>query len=281
MRLSYSPVTLGERVKHFDAGAFALTEAAYPPKLQLPRHAHSSPTISFILDGSCTEFVGKTAHECRPYRPVLKPAGETHSNRYGRSGAKCVLIEIKPDGLEMIRAFSRILDHVSYVQEASFYGLAKRIHREFKIMDSAAALSIEGLVLELMGELTRRTTTVSSPKAPLWLREAREHMDGHFRERISLFRVGALVGIHPAHVARMFRRHYQCTVGEYVRRLRLDDAAKRIAGSADSLSDIAITSGFYDQSHFTHAFKLQMGVTPAEFRDNVQRDKPTKTPRPS
>ncbi len=111
------------------------------------RHAHASATISFVLKGSCTEIVGKATHECSLYAPILKPPGEAHSNQYGRTGAKCMLIEIKPEGLEMIRTFSRVLDRVSHVQEAPFYGLAMRIHREFEIMDSAAALSIEGLVL--------------------------------------------------------------------------------------------------------------------------------------
>ncbi|MDQ3173827.1 MAG: hypothetical protein M3Q91_08980 [Acidobacteriota bacterium] len=147
MKPSYSPITLGEEVKQFNAGAFSLTEAVYPPALRLPRHAHASATISFVLKGSCTEIVGKATHECSLYAPILKPPGEAHSNQYGRTGAKCMLIEIKPEGLEMIRTFSRVLDRVSHVQEAPFYGLAMRIHREFEIMDSAAALSIEGLVL--------------------------------------------------------------------------------------------------------------------------------------
>lgn len=270
MRVVFSPVTLGKRVKQFDAGAFALTEAVYHPAFELPRHAHAAATISFVIKGSCTEIVGKSAFECSPYGPILKPPGEEHSNQYGRTGAKCLLIEIRPDGLEMIRTFSPILDHVFHAHEGSYYGLAMRIHKEFLTMDSAAALSIEGLVLELMGMATRRSAEGLSPKPPRWLREAREFINENFRERISLLSLAALVDVQPAYLARVFRKHYQCTLGHYVRRLRLNHASKELGHSSVSLADIATATGFYDQSHFTHAFKLHTGVTPAEFRHACQ-----------
>jgi len=50
-----------------------------------------------------------------------------------------------------------------------------------------------------------------------------------------------------------------------VRQLRLDYASKKITHSTESIANIATTAGFYDQSHFTHAFKIHTGVTPAGF----------------
>jgi AraC family transcriptional regulator len=273
MNTGYSPVTLGERVKQFDAGVFALTEAVYPPALALPRHVHECATISVVLRGFCTETVRNSAHECGPYGLILKPAGEVHANKYGRAGAKCLLIEVKPEGLEMIRAFSGILDQVVHARGGSLSVLATRIYREFQVMDGASALTIEGLALEMMGEATRRKLEASATKPPRWLREARDLLNGHFTERISLFKVAACVGVNPVYLSRMFRKHYRCTVGDYLRRLRLDYASEKVAHSGDSLAEIAAAAGFYDQSHFTHAFKLHTGVTPAEFRAAVQRSK--------
>jgi AraC family transcriptional regulator len=56
------------------------------------------------------------------------------------------------------------------------------------------------------------------------------------------------------------------SVGDYVRRLRLEWAANELATSELPLADVAIGAGFVDQSHFTRAFKRHTGVTPGRFR---------------
>jgi AraC family transcriptional regulator len=100
---------------------------------------------------------------------------------------------------------------------------------------------------------------------------ARELCHEQFAQSISLAGVAHSVGVHPAHLARMFRRHYQCTVGEYIRRLRLDHAARELTRSDRPVVDIASASGFYDQSHFTHAFKLHTGLTPTGYRSETKK----------
>lgn len=91
-----------------------------------------------------------------------------------------------------------------------------------------------------------------------------------FDQSISLLRIAETVGVHPAHLARMFRQHFQCTVGEYLRRVRLNHAALDLAGSSKSVVQIASEAGFYDQSHFTHTFKVHMGMTPTEYRSETK-----------
>jgi AraC family transcriptional regulator len=78
--------------------------------------------------------------------------------------------------------------------------------------------------------------------------------------------VACIADVHPVHLARVFRRKYNCTIGEYVRRLRVEYARRRISASNDSLIEIAMTAGFTDQSHFARTFKNHLGVTPGEYR---------------
>ena len=60
-------------------------------------------------------------------------------------------------------------------------------------------------------------------------------------------------------------------VGAYVRALRLNWAAERLAASRDSIAQIALQAGFYDQSHFSRTFKRQFGCTPLEYRTDAGR----------
>jgi len=129
--------------------------------------------------------------------------------------------------------------------------------------DIASRLAMEGLILEMLAFATRRTFQISDRREPRWLQDLCHE---HFAEPISLMTLAQTVGIHPGHLARIFRKQHQCTVGEYVRRLRLEYAAQELVRTQKSLSAIALEAGFYDQSHFTNSFKAHMGVTPYEFR---------------
>jgi AraC family transcriptional regulator len=64
----------------------------------------------------------------------------------------------------------------------------------------------------------------------------------------------------------VFRQYYGCTIGEMVRRERIDLACRELLKPEESLTAIAMTAGFYDQSHFAKAFKRLTGVTPAQYR---------------
>jgi AraC family transcriptional regulator len=80
-----------------------------------------------------------------------------------------------------------------------------------------------------------------------------------------------VVDVHPAHLARAFRQHFRVPLGSYVRRLRLDWAASRLADSAESLANVAVAAGFADQSHLTRAFKRHTGHTPGAYRQARSR----------
>jgi AraC family transcriptional regulator len=137
-------------------------------------------------------------------------------------------------------------------------------------MDPASPLVIEALALELVVEAARRQFNLSERQWPRWLNRAEEFLHAHYRGAISLRDVARAAEVHPVHLARAFRRHFHCTVGEYVRRLRIEFACQQIGHADASLLEIAVAAGFYDQSQFTRAFKRVVGVTPAVFRSSLQ-----------
>ena len=88
-------------------------------------------------------------------------------------------------------------------------------------------------------------------------------------ESLSLSQVARAVNVHPVYLAREFRRHYRCTVGEYVRRTRVEAACREMLKPDSSLAEIALICGFHDQSHFSRTFKRVMSVTPAVYRASL------------
>jgi AraC family transcriptional regulator len=64
----------------------------------------------------------------------------------------------------------------------------------------------------------------------------------------------------------VFRQEYGCTLGDYLRNLRIGFASRRLATSSAPLAEIALAAGFADQSHFTKAFRRATGMTPVAWR---------------
>lgn len=274
MTCKSSPITLGKKLNSIMTGGFVITETLHSPSFTLERHSHERANIACVLKGSFTETFGRHTQECLPHGLLIKPPGETHSNKYGEGGAHCLIIEVDSSRLDRLPSASGVFDRINYLQGTLLFALAMRMHNELRLGDSVSALAIEGLALELLAEMSRSKREILSEAAPRWLSEARDYIHEYFLQKMSLVTVAEFVGVHPSHLARMFRRYYRCPVGDYVRRLRLEYAARELASSDASLVEIAFASGFYDQSHFSHAFKFHTGLTPAEFRTNT----PTRNP---
>ena len=103
-------------------------------------------------------------------------------------------------------------------------------------------------------------------RAPDWLKRARQMVETRFLEPLSLADIASAVGVHLVHLSREFHRYNQCTVGELIRRRRVEHACHLLVHTDVSLAEIALSCCFSDQSHFSMMFKRHMGITPAKFR---------------
>jgi AraC family transcriptional regulator len=273
MNANFSPITLGRAVKSFDLDGFIFTQSVYSPSMVLPPHAHELANISLVRRGSFTEVLRKRSHHYSPFSLMVEPPGEIHSDQFGSTGAVCFHFAFKQQRVNEIRPFSKLFNEAPHVRGGCLPTFTMRIEHELRLMDNASLLTIEGLVFELLAQAVRFCRKDSAIGLPGWLRQARDMIHADFAERLSLHRIAECVGVHPSHLAKTFRRHYRCSVGEYVRKVRLETAIQHLIHSHSSLAEIASSVGFYDQSHFTHAFRGHTGMTPARFHAQVQADK--------
>lgn len=243
---------------------FTLTETAYAPSLQLPKHCHQSAYFCLVLKGRFTEFYERQTRFCRPLTLIFHPSGEKHSDHF-HTTARCFNL------LLGIRWGERVPQHSIIANDsAEFRGvlplLAMKIYREFRQTDKVSSLIIEGLMLEILGEASRQSIKPAEGDPPRWLVRTREVLRDSFSENLSLTEIARNVGVHRTHLSREFRRHYRCTVGEYVRRLRIESACRELSASDAPLAEVAQAAGFFDQSHFGRTFKQFTGMPPALYR---------------
>jgi AraC family transcriptional regulator len=267
-----TPGDYGREIRHADLGGFFCTESLRPPGLSIRPHAHPYTNVALVVEGTVSESVGQSLHELRPGSVILRPAGETHENRYP-TAARCLILEIKPERLALLRPLAPALDASVHLRGGPLPALVARFHRELQAVDDATPLVLESLLLEILAFATRDRLRSREPAAPKWLQLARDLLQENFSRPLTLSQIAAEVGVHPAHLAKTFRRYYRSTPGEYLRRLRLERSAQEVAGSDRPLAEIALAHGFYDQSHFSRALKLHFGRTPKELRRASRRGK--------
>ncbi|MGH9949454.1 MAG: helix-turn-helix domain-containing protein [Pyrinomonadaceae bacterium] len=264
MKLS-SGAFYGNTSKTVSTTGLELMETAYNYAHKLPAHSHESAYFCFVLDGSFTERYENKSRLCSPSTLIFHPAGEKHSD-YFHTDARCFNIQMNPQWFDSMRQSSNLLNTPADFYDPPLSGLALRLYCEYLENDEFSRLAIEGLTLEILAESSRHRIRKAERYPPSWLRQAREVLDERFDESLALADLSEAVGVHPVHLARAFRRFYGSTIGEYVRRRRVEMACRQISDTDASLSEVGLAAGFFDQSHFARTFRRFTGLTPSEYR---------------
>ncbi len=255
--LQFSNASIECRQSHYQAGALR------------ERHFHDNTWVVFTFTGSFSLTMHSAESLVMPKSLVYVPAGEPHSNVFGSRGAGVFISAIDPAWI------SRRLETVSAEAERPriapaglLTGFAVKMYREFQSPDALSDLIVEGTFLELLGSWFREDSR-KNRSTPSWLRQVRGLLHDTFREPIALNEIARWAGVHPSHVAREFHRAYGMTVGEYVRKLRVEFVAERLTRpqkNTYSLTDLALEAGFSSHSHMAAVFHRVIGMTPGEYR---------------
>jgi AraC family transcriptional regulator len=247
-----------------------LTEYSYLPETRIAKHEHPLPYFNLILEGAYNETHGSRVRECKSTRLFFHPEGEVHADRFLSNRSRIFRFEIGAQWLERARQCSVALNKPVALASGDAIWLASKLYRELYATDTASSLKIEGLLLELVAEVSRYNPVGAGRRPPRWLEQAQELIRANFSETIAPGKVAELVGIHPIHLAREFRRYYRQSIGDYVRQLRIEFACREITESGTPFLEIAAAAGFADQGHFARTFKRITGLTPSQYRDNFR-----------
>jgi AraC family transcriptional regulator len=245
--------------------AIDFTEVVYEERLRLPRHVHPTAGFCFVLDGEYEERYGSRTLDCRARSVTFSPAGSEHGNTFANRRAHCFTIDLPPALVERVA-----LDAPCEYRGGPLAWLAARAFEEFRSRDDSSPLVMEGLVLEMLGQLSRAQSS-ATPRVSPAVAEARRIVEDRYADELPLRELAAAIGRHPVHLASEFRRSYGETIGDLVRRLRIEHACRALQKHECAIADVAADCGFANQSSFTRAFRRVTGTTPAEYRRRALR----------
>lgn len=225
-----------------------------------PQHYHENPTICFMINGGAVEKRNRIDYERYPCDARFYHSGEPHQSSIRLFPSRCLNLEFEREFFD----YSDISESTickTVAKDVGVKSLMLKVHSEFLAADEFTKDSIKML---LLGRF--RQSQAESRKHPQWLGKLQQIITDRWAETLTLDELSAEIGVHPVTISKHFSKYFSCTLGEYIRKLRVEKSIPVIRNSRIPLTDIALDCGFSDQSHFIRNFKKFTGFLPGELR---------------
>ena len=223
-------------------------------------HYHEHPNIYYILNGGSIEKRNRTEQELNVGNLRFYQSGEYHQNVRQGNVAKSINLEINSEWLYYNNSSENMLENAVRTSWAGF--LVLKIYHELLAADHGSIPAVELLLADLVN--TTDKTSLSS--WPVWIKQVNSLLHDRWNEFLSLDELALESGVNPITISKHFHRYFNCTLGEYMRKLKVERSVMLIRSTNLSLTDIAYQCGFADQSHFIRCFKQYTSFLPAHFR---------------
>jgi AraC family transcriptional regulator len=251
-----------------DVDGASLFETTHRRRTEVPLHEHEFPYVTLLINGKYCEPCARGESQFLPFSAVFHPEHTRHSGEVEDQGCRFFTLELEPSWLDKMHS-ALPEDSVFDWHGQRFLWLMLRLFREYRDEQRRFSLTLESLIVEVLAALGQGKDDEPMDPFSTW-RLLRERMHDSFRESLRIRDLASTAGVHPVHVARLFRRRTGLTPGEYLQRLRAQHACRLMQQPELSLCDIAFDSGFCDQSHMNRVLRRFMHCAPGTIRSMTQ-----------
>lgn len=245
-------------------------------KRAFDKHTHDTYAIG-IVKGGMTEFCihGRTEMVRGGEISLINP-GEVHAcNPQSGSPLTYFMFYVEPTLILKIASELSEMDAVA-VRFTTAIVRDKRLFRELlrlseEIETSCNTLETEVILHQLLTEIIDRYGEITGHEdedgreSDIGVEAGLGYLMDNLFENISLKELASHTGLSQFHLLRKFRRYYGLPPHTYQLQQRVN-SAKRLLACGKPIADVALETGFADQSHFTRKFKSFVGVTPRKYQ---------------
>jgi AraC family transcriptional regulator len=187
-------------------------------------------------------------------------SGEPHESIYKGFPVRSINIELESNFFRENEIDESNLNDAFTTNPNSKFSMLK-IYKELSANDNFSDTSIEMLLIGLITD-----NKFVEKIRPNWINKVCELLHDNWNDELSLNELAFVANVHPKTISKYFPAYFNCTLGEYRRKIKIEKAISMIRNKNLSLTEIAYECGFYDQSHFTATFKDVTGFRPKEFQ---------------
>ncbi|MBR1813570.1 MAG: helix-turn-helix transcriptional regulator [Lachnospiraceae bacterium] len=246
-------------------------------------HCHNYFELFYVESGACRFLAEDHLYDLHAGDFMLIPPQFLHYTRYlfgacKRSTVFFRLEDLDPkmtallpyDGqfLETLRLFQASLP---FQETAS--GLLARMVAERETDDVLTEFLLPMQLQELLLLCSRNCRFLDDlpaeiPTTDRQILLAARFISEHYMEPITTADIAQAASFSPNYLTRKFREAAGIGVHEYLVYVRLKQAAKDLAATRDTITQIAFRNGFSDSNYFKDAFKKKYGLSPTQYRQN-------------
>ncbi|WP_160712845.1 helix-turn-helix domain-containing protein [Chitinophaga solisilvae] len=248
---------LGNTHSCFHAGGVIVSETSYTQKVYEGWHYHENHLLSLAVKGGTLEARSGGEREVLPGTVMLYQSGEKHRNRHTRHPSRNINLEIEESFLMQHGLTFSTLRDAPFVKTTLL-----QIFRESLSAAPFSQTAIASLVLSLFAAPARP----AHGPLPAWVPLLRDYLQDQWNETPSLNTLATATGVHPVTISHYFPVYFHCSLGAYLRKIKVEKAISLMQQPELSLTAIAHQCGFFDQSHFIRTFKACTGFLPGEYR---------------
>lgn len=156
--------------------------------------------------------------------------------------------------------------------EPLLYHLVLALRDAVQDQSMTGTLFVDHVSTTLWLHLVRQYSNLILPSPPKGglsdceLRRVMTYLDDRLADNVTLAELAGVVQMGEHHFCRSFKKSLGMTPYQYLTKQRIERTKKLLANPALPLSEIALTVGFYDHSHFTNHFRRSTGITPSAYR---------------
>lgn len=257
----------GDTLRELFSREIVLSDTRYTER-EVGWHSHEGAYFTLLLEGRLVERnpMGRTLHG--PGDVLYHPWQERHANELPTGAGRGFHVEIRPAWLEQTGLGVAGAMNPEALASPLVRMRLRQLHRELSRPGPVPAVAIEARLVDLFQDLS--PARAQARGNPGWVHTVKELLHEADPHAFSLGSLAALAGIHPVHLSRSFPRYFGRPLAEYLRLAQMERAVRMLQGTDHSISFIAQTCGFFDQSHLVRACRRVLDQTPSACRRNLR-----------
>lgn len=250
-----------------------------------PAHWHTPIEIVMPTKNNYTALLGKETIELNTGDILLICPGVIHALRSPETGERIIFqaeIGILREIPEVESTLSLIAPAILITRDTApmiyeqIHTIILAINKEYHSNISLSSAAIYSKLLELF-VLIGRNYTENVKRFDTGNQKQKEYtekfiqicnyINEHCTEDLTLDEIAAIAGFSKYHFSRLFKQFSNVTFYKYLNQKRISYAEILLADSSNSITEVALRSGFSSLSAFIRMFKLIKQCTPTEFRN--------------
>jgi AraC-like DNA-binding protein len=234
---------------------------------------HERVSVAIVLAGTFQYRATRTAELMTPGSLLLGDVGQSFECSHDHAtGDRCLSFHYAPELFERLAREASGRRSFGIPRLPPLRPLSDVVARAWAALRGSLDVSWEELGLQLAARAAQLAAGVPpdptdpAPSAVARVTRAVRAIERQPDAPLTVAQLAREARLSPYHFLRTFHRLTGLTPHQYVRRVRLREAAARLALGSAPVLDVALDSGFGDVSNFNRAFRVEFGVSPRVYR---------------